>query len=402
MFDDILGRYRAFLRLPDVVRLLATALITRLPIASVTLAMLMHIRALTGSFGEAGLTVGVYLAASAITAPLLGRIIDRRGPRAVLLVTGLVCPLALVLLLLADSLALPMAGLVAAAAVAGAFAPPITGMTRTVWRYRFDDLNERRTAFALDAVLIELAFTLGPMLVAALLAAASPRIAFAAACILVALAVPVFALSPALKYWRHQPGATRHLLGPLVEPRLLAVYAVTFLLMFALGLLEIGYAGFATAAMMPAFAGVLIAVNSIGSGAGGLLYGGAQLAMSAERQLPRLLILLVLPVAAHAVTSSPWLLAALALAAGLGIAPALTVVMLLISANAPSRYATEAFTWSTTFLVGGLGAGHALGGRIVEGYGARAVFAAAAAMAAAAAISGLGVRQRKRAPAADA
>ena len=361
MLDDIIGRYRAFLRLPDVAWLLATALITRLPIASLTLAMLMHVRTLTGSFAHAGLTVGVDLAASAMIAPALGRIIDRRGPRAVLLTTGLVCPLALICILVADKLALPLAALIAAAAIAGAFAPPITVLTRTVWRYRFDDADQRRTAFALDAVLIELAFTLGPMLVAVLLAIASPRIAFAAALLLVTLAVPVFAWSPALKYWRHQPGVERRLLGPLADPRLLAVYAVTFLLLFSLGLLEIGYAGFATSAAMPAFAGVLIAVNSIGSGTGGLLYGGKDLAMPAERQLPRLLLLVVLPLAAHAVTTSPWLLALLALAAGLGIAPALTVVMLLISANAPSRYATEAFTWSTTFLVGGLGAGHPLG-----------------------------------------
>jgi predicted MFS family arabinose efflux permease len=276
------------------------------------------------------------------------------------------------------------------------FAPPITVLTRTVWRYRFDDPGERRTAFALDAVLIELAFTVGPMLVALLLAVASPRAAFAAACLLVALAVPIFAWSPALKYWRHQPGVERRLLGPLADPRLLAVYAVTFLLMFSLGLLEIGYAGFATAAGMPAFAGILISVNSIGSGAGGLLYGGVQLAMPVERQLPRLLLLVVLPLAAHAVTASPWLLAALALVAGVGIAPALTVVMLLISTNAPSRYATEAFTWSTTFLVGGLGAGHALGGSIVQAQGARAVFGVAAGAAAMAAIGALGVRQRKR------
>ncbi|HXU55984.1 MAG TPA: hypothetical protein VN744_11165 [Casimicrobiaceae bacterium] len=171
---------------------------------------------------------------------------------------------------------------------------------------------------------------------------------------------------------------------------------MTFLLMFSLGLLEIGYAGFATAAGMPAFAGILISVNSIGSGAGGLLYGGVQLAMPVERQLPRLLLLVVLPLAAHAVTASPWLLAALALVAGVGIAPALTVVMLLISTNAPSRYATEAFTWSTTFLVGGLGAGHALGGSIVQAQGARAVFGVAAGAAAMAAIGALGVRQRKR------
>jgi MFS family permease len=347
----------------------------------------------------AGLTVGVDLAASAVIAPALGRIVDRRGPRAVLLVTGVVCPIALVCILLSDRLGLSATALIAAAAIAGAFAPPITVLMRTVWRYRFSDPDKRKTAFALDAVLIELAFTLGPMLVAALLAIASPRVAFGAACVLVTIAMPVFMLSPALAYWRHQPGVERRLLGPLADPRLLAVYAVTFLLMFALGLLEIGYAGFATAATMPAFAGVLIAINSIGSGAGGLLYGGSQHPMSIERQLPRLLVLVTLPLAAHAMTSSPWLLAALALAAGLGIAPALTVVMLLISAKAPSRYATEAFTWSTTFLVGGLGAGHALGGRIVEGHGSRAVFAAAAGMAVAAAISALGVRQGKREPA---
>ena len=398
MLDDIIGRYRAFMRLPDVASLLATALVTRLPIASLTLAMLMHVRALTGSFAQAGLTVGVDLAASALVAPALGRIIDRRGPRAVLLATGVVCPLALLVILLADKLALPLAALIAAAAIAGAFAPPITVLTRTVWRYRFDDAGQRRTAFALDAVLIELAFTLGPVLVAALLAVASPRTAFAAAWLLVSLAVPVFALSPALKYWRHQPGVERRLLGPLAEPRLLTVYAVTFLLLFSLGLLEIGYAGFATSAAMPAFAGVLIAVNSVGSGTGGLLYGGKDLAMPAERQLPRLLLLVVLPLAAHAVTTSPWALAALALVAGIGIAPALTVVMVLISANAPSRYATEAFTWSATFLVGGLGAGHALGGRIVEAYGVPAVFAGAAAAALLAAISAVGVRQRKPLP----
>ena len=49
--------------------------------------------------------------------------------------------------------------LTALAAVAGAFTPPITVLTRTMWRHRFDDDATRKTAFALDAVLIELAFT---------------------------------------------------------------------------------------------------------------------------------------------------------------------------------------------------------------------------------------------------
>ena len=87
-----------------------------------------------------------------------------------------------------------------------------------------------------DAVLVELAFTLGPALIALLLAIGTPAIAFAAAVGFAAIAVPVFLAFAALEYWRHDVDAERHLLGPLTAPRLLAVYAVTTLLTFCLGL----------------------------------------------------------------------------------------------------------------------------------------------------------------------
>ena len=112
------------------------------------------------------------------------------------------------------------------------------------------------------------------------------------------LAVPTFLASPALRYWRHDPHAERHLLGPLTEPRLIAVFATTFLLTCSLGLLEIGYPGFAAHARRPPLAGVLlIASNSIGSAIGGLVYGGLHVALPHERQLRRVLAPLVLPLA---------------------------------------------------------------------------------------------------------
>ena len=167
-------RYRDFLRLPDVATMLVVALVTRMPIGTLSLSLLLHVRARAGSFAVAGAAVGAFMAAAAIVAPGVGCVVDRRGSRSILIVTGIVFSLTLAVLLAAEPLQLSNAAMIAAAAVAGVFSPPITVLTRTMWRYRFDDASERTTAYSLDAVLIELAFTLGPMLVALLLIVTTP------------------------------------------------------------------------------------------------------------------------------------------------------------------------------------------------------------------------------------
>ena len=248
-------------------------------------------------------------------------------------------------------------------------------------RYRFSDADARKTAFALDSVLIELAFTAGPGLIALLLAVGSPVVAFGAAWVFTTIAVPLFLASPALQYWRHDPHAERHLLGPLTERRLLGVFATTFLLTMSLGLLEISYPGFAARAGNVPLAGVLLAVNSAGSAIGGLLYGGLHIAPAPERQLRALLAIIVAPLALHSIIASAAWLGVAAFVAGLCIAPALTIVTLLVSSYAPARYATEAFTWSATCIVSGIGAGNALGGYLLERFDVPLVFATSAAVA---------------------
>ncbi len=379
MLSALVARYRAFFALPDVARLVAMALFARMPLGTQGLALLLHVRALSGSFAVAGLTVGTYLAATAVAAPLVGRIVDRIGPRTPLMITGVVCPLALMVLLAARPLHLAPALIYLTAAVAGAFAPPVTVLTRTLWRHRFDgNADAQRTAFAVDSVLVELAFTLGPALVALLVALADATAAFAMAVGFATLAVPVFLASPATRYWRLEPGAERRLLGPLTAPRLLVVYATTGLLTVSLGLLEVGYPGYAAATGVTALAGVLLAVNSIGSAIGGLAYGGVRVPLAIERHLRGSLLLLALAIATQALAPGAWTLGVLAFVAGLFIAPSLIAVTMLVTANAPPRYATEAFTWSATCVVTGLGTGMALGGALVERFDARAVFLASA------------------------
>jgi MFS family permease len=379
LLTRIITRYRAFLSAPDLVATFALTWLARTPIATVTLGMLLHVQAMSGSFATAGAAVGAYFVAMACCAPIIGRHIDRHGHALALAVTGTVCPLALFAILVAPSLAFPASAVIALAAVAGAFAPPITVLTRTSLRRRFDDEQDRSTAFALDTVLIEIAFTVGPLAIAALLAAGGPRVAFAFACLLATMSAPLFALSPAPRYLRPEPDAPRHLLGPLTDARLVALFAVAFLLTSTFGLVEVGYPAYGAAQGSTAQGAALIAVNSLGSAVGGLAYGGMQLAARPTRQLAALVGAMTLPLALQALLPAMSWLALLAFLGGLLIAPSITVVMTLVSRYAPSQHATEAFTWVSSGIVAGIGAGSALGGRLVETFGPAAPFAAAAA-----------------------
>ncbi len=197
--DRFLRKYVEFVRQPDVARLLLVALLTRMPVGMVGFAMVMFLREALGDFALAGAAVGINFISMAAVAPIVGRIVDRRGPRPALLVTGIVQPLALVAILVSARLGLPFAVIAVCAALAGMFASPITTLTRTAWRHRFDREDDRRTAFALDSVMIEINFTIGPAIVATILATAGRTAAFATAIAAVVAAVLIFLGSPALR-----------------------------------------------------------------------------------------------------------------------------------------------------------------------------------------------------------
>jgi MFS family permease len=380
---QIARKYVEFVRQPDVARLLVVALLARMPIGMVGFAMLMFLRESLGNFALAGSAVGINFVAMAMAAPVQGRLIDRHGPRRLLLATGIVQPLALIGVLASAATAAPFWAVASFAAAAGVFASPITTLTRTMWRHRFEREDDRRTAFALDAVAIEVNFTLGPTIIAAMLAWVDARSAFALAIAVVVGSLVLYIGSGVLALYRHAEAGERHLLGPLTEPRLWLVFIATAGLAVCFGLLEVGYPAYATFMVAPALGGLLLAVNSVGSAIGGALYGGMLFKAPVERQLACTLGLMAIPLFLHALVLSPVAFTATAFLAGALIAPSITAQSVLVSRFAPARYATEAFTWSSTFIVSGIGAGMALGGAMVETVGLRPTFAMGGAIMAA-------------------
>ena len=377
-FIRLIQPYAEFLRLPDVKRMVIAAWLSRLPTGMMGLSMLLFLRDALGSFKLAGTAVGAYFIAMAISAPVQGRIIDRQGPQKLLRVTGVAQPLMLLALFMIAYFKMSFPLIVGAAILAGIFPAPITTLTRTIWRQRFTDESARKMAFSVDAVTMELCFTVGPLLVALIITLSNPSVGFLITTTMVFAAFLIFMASPALNYWQQSSAEERHLLGPLTDPQLLLLLVVTFGLATAFGLLEVGYPALATSLSLPALAGVLLAVNSVGSAVGGAVYGVMRINMPLERQFGILLGMMVLPLLLHAWVSQLLLLGIVAFIAGATIAPSIAAQSILVSRLAPQKYATEAFTWSSTFIVSGIGAGMASGGALAETYNATTPFIIAA------------------------
>lgn len=379
-----LARYSALLSQPALRSAILTSVLGRMPIGITGLAILMLAQHSTGSFAQGGMVAACYVAGLATIAPLFGRLIDRYGPRSTLLACAFLFPSALAELVVALEHAAPLWIAFALAAAAGACFPPITVCMRTFFKQRLKDDALLATAYSLESVLIELIFILGPVLVAIFVALASPAAAvlFAAAC--GCAGTLLFQRSRALIDWRIEPRGEPNLFGPLVEPGFAPLLVVIVLYASAFGLVEIGTTAYAAETGTPALAGILLGIMSVGSAAGGLVYGSRSWRLPLARQFTVTLVLMGLGIAPMILLSPVWAFGLWCIAAGIVMAPALIMQSMLVAKIARTAHSTEAFTWSSTSLLAGVGLGLTGGGVLLEHARSPAVFAAAAVVSMAA------------------
>jgi MFS family permease len=377
-----LRRYRELLSIPGVPRLLIAAWVGRLPYGMNIVALILLLRAQGFDYAAVGIVTGASGLGIGATAPVLGRLIDRLGQTRVLVTTA--C------LWLAGGAAVTAGALAGAgvlaltvlAAVQGASAPPVSSSLRTllpslVGRERID------TAFAFDALQLELVFILGPLLAATIAAVFSPEAAFVTSVVMQSAGALGVAAMPASRAWRpvvREPGATRA--GPLSIPgirTLLLTFAVTAV---ALGALEIGIAAFAEREATRSDAGWLFAIWAAGSFAGGLWYGARQWRSGADRRFLTTSAVLALGLAPLPLAWSMPVFAVLVVVAGLGLAPSTAASYSLIGELAPEGAVTEAYAWQIVAYVSGGAAGAWLAGVLVEHAGVAAALACAPVAAA--------------------
>ncbi|MFL5862640.1 MAG: MFS transporter [Solirubrobacteraceae bacterium] len=372
----MVDRYRSVLAAPGCARVFATALVGRLPQGMTSLAILLLVRSHTGSYAAAGVAVGAYAFATAAAAPLLGRLVDRFGRRRTLAPIAALQAVALTALVLAAGAHAGAGALVLLAAMAGAVMPPIAPAVRALLRGILPDPEVRETAYALESVIQEVIWMVGPIVVAAVIAFAAPAVAVllsGAVCIVGTL---LFVSSPAA-HGRGSRTASRDRSPVLAIAELRALLGPIFLNGLAIGAIDVGLPSLALHAGSRPSSGLLLALWSAGSMIGGLWYGSRSWNASlAARYRVLLLTGVVCTAPLIAARTIPEGLVGSFLA-GLTIAPVFSCQYALVGGAVSAGVETEAFTWVSSALIGGLAAGSAMAGAAVAAGGASAAFALA-------------------------
>jgi predicted MFS family arabinose efflux permease len=273
-------------------------------------------------------------------------------------------------------------------------------MVRARWAHALDT-EQRQTAFALESVVDEVVFVIGPPLVTLLATLINPPVGF--------LTGIVIGFSGAM--WLSRLRSTEppvHVVDERNPRRASALRSSTVLLVglaylavgAVFGSMDVVVVAYAEEEGVPAMAGLALAVYAFGSLLAGLVYGVARLPGSlAARYLGCAVFFAAASQLLFAVDSLVSLMAVVFLA-GLAIAPVLVSGSTLVESRVPRSALTEALTWVVTGLTLGVTAGSALAGAGVDAWGAETAFAVpalSAALAGVLALAGAAVLRRPQA-----
>lgn len=352
-------------------RIIAAQLTARFPNGMTSLAVLLHIEQVTGSYGAAGLVLAATSVGQAVAGPVTSRWMGLWGMRRVLSITLAICAAAIATLALVE---MPLPAYMALGLVAGLSTPPVQSAVRTIYP-KMVNSRQLTPLFSLDASLQEIIWIIAPVLVTFV----ATQIGTVEALILIVVILVGgglwFILSPEVGRVRI-PRSRRSIGKVLTKPPVLLATVIGFLLIGGCAAVEAGVV--ATFGHSGLEAGLVLAVFSIGSLAGGLGFGHIPIgpwAMARRMGIFTLGLLLAL------ISLDVWWLGGTLFLAGIGIAPALAVLFAMTSASVKFSETAEAYGWIGTGQLIGAAAGSAVAGFLIDGVGPQGAYLAAAAFA---------------------
>ncbi|WP_404434803.1 MFS transporter [Microbacterium lacus] len=350
---------------------MAAQLTARFPNGMTSLAVLLHIEHVTGSYGAAGLVLAATSVGQAIAGPVTSRWMGIWGMRRVLTTTLAICAVAIATIALVEASiwVYMVLGL-----IAGLSTPPVQSAVRTIYP-KMVTSRQLTPLFSLDASLQEIIWIVAPVVITLVATQVGTVPALLLIVVILIGGGAWFILSPEVGRVRI-PRSRRSIGKVLAKPPVLLGTIIGFLLIGACAAVEAGVV--ATFDHGGLEAGLVLAVFSIGSLAGGLSFGHIPIGPWA---MARRMLIVAVGLSLTMISLNIWWIGGTLFLAGIGIAPALAVLFAITSASVKFSETAEAYGWVGTGQLIGAAAGSAVAGFLIDGVGATGAYWAAAGFA---------------------
>lgn len=380
--------YATVLRTRHAARTFGAALLGRLSYGTVSLALLLAVKDVTGSYSVAGGLMALFGVASVSLSPARAALIDRYGPRRTLPpMAGLYAALLTALAFVTWRPGVSSFVLGALALTAGACTPPLGPVMRTLWSTLLPDRELLQRAYSLDGVAEELLFVSGPLLVGLVVQVAEPAAGVLLSAVLVFVGAVAMVSSPAVP--RKRLSAAPAPAGSPAAPRLRLhgiaalrnAVLVTAAVGLGLGAVDLLVVAFTEQHQQAAAVSWVLAALSAGSAVGGLAYGAVRWRSPSRVRLPLVAAALGAALLLAGLSPHLYVLIALVAVAGMFVAPALTTAYLIADESVDVSRRTQAGAWVNTAVNAGMTGGTAVVGLLVDRLPLPVCFALAAAPA---------------------
>ena len=374
----MLSPYRRVLSVPGAWQFSLAGFFGRLPISMVSLGIVLLVSAQAGSYGLAGTVVSAYLIANALLAIVHGRLVDRFGQHRVLPAVETLHVVALGLMMWAVEQGWHALAVHALAALAGGALPQVGACVRARWSHVLDDGTSVQTAYAFESVVDEALFVTGPTAVTFLATAWDPVAGLAVAMVCGLSGVLWLSTQRATEPpdHRERTSAGADVTRPPMPWRTVApLVAVCVALGAVFGSTEVITVAFAEEQGTKALAGPLLGVWALGSLLAGLAAGLVVWRTGPEVRVRWGILALGVTMVPLAFVGSLWVMAGFLLLGGMAIAPTLIATLAVTERSVPKSRLTEGMAILHTGMGVGIAPGAALGGLMIDAYGASPAYA---------------------------
>lgn len=352
--------YRQALALPGIRSLLVVAMLARVPVTAASVTLTLHVVLDFGrGYAAAGLVGAAMTVGAAFGAPLLGRLVDRRGLRPMIVLTTIASAL-----FWAAAPTLPYPALLVASVLGGLLTLPVFSVVRQSIAALAPE-EHRRQAYALDSMSVELSFMTGPAIAVLMVTAVSARTTMVVVGLgLVLSGLALFMLNPPIRTSAESTSRT----APVprrqwLTPQLIGVLALVVATSLALGGTDVAVVAVLRDAGQISWTGAVLAVWGAYSLVGGFAYGAMSRPLS-PLILVALLGIFTIPVGLGG--GQWWLLCLALIPAGALCAPALAATADAVSRLAPASVRGEAMGLHGSALTVGVALGAPLAGAVMD------------------------------------